>query len=276
MKYISKKKLLRLVINSKELQKKLDITIKNYIEFYLNKFVTTNNVFMYTYNNPPWYDENNKNKTKELYLKDLSKSKCDEKIFESFSIDKLREMFMLYPKNYSYPIDFNSPLFIPILKAELIEYFEIIIIDEIYRNNTLLNDLYNIFKSLDEQNLKYPKISIYITHQYLSLLEHLQLNFNKVEKLKVNIHFTLSLPGEPVYSDDDYLKYIFSFVNEKQNLKKFELNVFKPLKAETLDILKIFPNLKSLFIIGCPFENIFNLTLNNLEEVSFIICKNCF
>jgi hypothetical protein len=107
------------------------------------------------------------------------------------------------------------------------------------------------------------------------LLEHLQLNFNKVEKLRMNIPSAFSLQGKPVYSGDEYLKYIFSFANEKQNLKQFELSAsFQPLKAETLDILKMFPNLKSLSITSCPFENVFTLTLNNLEEVCFKNCKN--
>ena len=148
------------------------------------------------------------------------------------------------------------------------------ITDEIHRKNILLNDLCNIFRTIEEQNLNYPKINIAISHQNLSLLQDLQINFNKVEKLKVNIPMILSLPGEPVYSDDEYLRYIFSFINKKLNLKNFELMIFKSLKPETLDALKTFTNLKYLFIMGCPFENIFTIALNNLEEIIIMNCKN--
>lgn len=244
----------------------------------LRKIVNMSSIFSYIYN-PVFYilyNDNNKNKGKELYLKDLSKSKCDEKLFESFAINTLREFFNLRPKDtfYAYPIDFVSPLFIPVLKTELVENFEILINDEVYKNNTFLNDLLQVFNIINKSNLKYPKINISLTFNYLSLLKQLEINYDKIEKLKVQIPFIINLPGQPVSDPNEHLKYIFSFIKEKQNLKQFELMAFNPLKNESFDILNDFPNLKNLFIMGCQFEKVFTLKLNNLEEISFMNCKN--
>ena len=105
-----------------------------------------------------------RNKAKDRYLEDLSKSKCDEKIFEFFTIKKLKEYFN-YQKDYCliYPIDFITPILIPVLQTELIDYFEIHILDEVNKSNILFNDINQMFNKLNIQNIRYPKISIHLS-----------------------------------------------------------------------------------------------------------------
>ena len=275
-KYISTKKLLNLVNYSKSIQGYLNISLIDYKENHLSKIANEQNVLLYVYNGEAIIDYNaNRNKSKDNYLNDLSKSKCDEKFFESFVIKQFKKTYTPLLKKicFTWRIDYNSPLLIPVLKTELIDLFDIMINDEIFKNNILFNDIVQMFNKINIENVRYPKICIDLSSINLLHLNNLNINFNKIEKLKINISI-INFPDETAIDYSEHLIKIFSFFSEKQHLKQIELISYIPLKAESVDIINSITDLKILIIEGCQIEGIFILKLNNLEEIRFIRCKN--
>ena len=162
-KYISNQKLLNLVNYSKSIQGYLKISLIDYKENYLSKIINTQNVLLYVHNGETMLDYNtNRNKSKDMYLNGLSKSKCDEKFFVSFAIKKLKTTYALLIKNICsiWTIDYNTPLLIPVLKTELIDLFNIKINGQIFKNNILFTDITQMFNKLNIENIIYPKIDI--------------------------------------------------------------------------------------------------------------------
>ena len=157
--YISKKRKLGLFIYSNVLKKRLNIYLKDYIYNYLGNLIEMNdyNYLVIQMHFP--YGIDSVNKTKNLYLSYLNKSKCEEKIFQNYLVLHFEELL----KNDVYyqccsPINISSPIFDLIAKKELIMKFVIMIDKEVSKNTKLFNDLYNAIKTINEDSYIYPQI----------------------------------------------------------------------------------------------------------------------
>ena len=81
---------------------------------------------------------------------------------ETYMIKKIKEDIKKYGqfKNFYYDIDINSPFFDSFIRTDIIEEFQILIDDDIFENNYLLNDIKNTFEKLNNINCSFPQIAM--------------------------------------------------------------------------------------------------------------------
>ena len=258
--YVSNKKKLYLIKYSKSLKEKVNLTLKDYKLEYLNNILSENILNDYIYKN---YDASNyddeKAKRKQLY-KNIITNNCDEKIIDEFIIKKFEEEYNKYNGFISSSnIDINNPFFNSISKIDLITGFSIVISDDIFTNENLITDLNNFFMKSEV----YPCIILSLD------------NFDQLKLLKINYKIIKRLSIKTFNNKNQDLKKVFSFFEEKDKLE--DLSFFLSnitLKAEILEEINNFINLKSLRIFYLKLDGILTLKLANLNKIFFLACEN--
>ena len=278
MNYISNKKKLYLFKESKSLQTHLNLSIKDYQEKKLNSIFPLSKIYeLLTKKYSLFAYKSEKKERNKIYNNIIDEIKFDKKMMETYMIKKIKEDMKKYGqfKNFYYDIDINSPFFDSFIRTDIIEEFQILIDDDIFENNYLLNDIKNTFEKLNNINCSFPQTAMNLSFKYLNNINDLNLNFTKVKKLFLNYPL-INPPLGNNDIDNEYLKKIFSFFQPMNNLEKIMIFIYNPIKAESLEILNTFSNLKDLSLMNAGLEDddIFTLKLSNLNKLNLSNCKN--
>ena len=150
--------------------------------------------------------------------------------------------------------------------------------EQVIENRNLYNDLSETFKKLNEDIFIYPRIKINVKFEQLDLIKDLNINFDKIKILMLDI---------PVNSYDEdnpninfYVNKATSFFKNKKNLEHFFLSNYYHKEQLSLDIINSFNNFSASFnlIITSPISTpirisivSLNSPINNLEFNKFSI-----
>ena len=275
---------------SKLFQKKVGLSLVDYKVNYLKNL----DLHLYNYlDNTDDFDKDYKNKK----LKDdMIKYKFNMNDLIAYSDDLYQE----YIKKNEIPdpddlidtIDIYSPLFDAFSLKEYFEkFFSLKIPINLIKNYNLLNDYILAFDKLNKLNSNYPTLELQIKDgNDMEYLKRLNLNFNKLKKLKVNIDKDNGF----ISSYNCLFENLFTLPDIQHSLVSLEIEGGKPQKdyninsysdeddeneeEEDEEILKIFENLnkfeslEKLIMRDFIFEKTFTLKLNNLKELYLFEC----
>ena len=277
MNYISRKKKLYLFQHSKSLQNKLNITIQDYQETYLDNIFPLSkineliNKKYISFNYEKEKDERNK-----LYNTFFDEIKCDKNVIEAYIIKKIKEDNKKYGvfKSFCYDIDINNPFFDSFIKKDIIEEYQIFIDENSFVNNNLLNDIIKTFEKLNNENYIFPQIAMQLPFNSLNNINKLNINFKKVKKLLIN-YLLINPNADHTDYGREYFEKIYSFFQETNNLEQIMINMMNPINFESLKILSSFTNLKilSLMNVNSNDGKFFKIKLPNLNKLSLSCCK---
>ena len=269
----------KLLNYSKELQEKFNIKKNDYINKYLDYCINEddkNKLFLTSlyYCDCKKYSEYQK--TIKEYTKKYNIKKND---LEEYILNLIENRIK---KESSDEIDINiySPFLNHYVKKFLQNLsFKIDIYTINYHN--LNNDASNIFKKMNESNINYKSLNIFLDDEeennffkkifskninFINFFNSLSINYDKIEKLTCS-YFN---PPKKYISTNFYNSLLSSFQN-KNNL------IYLDLKIEgicnNIDIINEFKSLKYLYLNGFHFTQNLVINLQNLEEISIIYCR---
>ena len=296
---ISTLKKLELFKYSKEIQTKLDLTLFNYQEKYIEKFKIDWKKFLsikYNMEGNNTYTPENKqiinninflvqklndklnenniqlNDTiiKEIaynYFRKLKiKNKKDELIFDG-------NKYLKTPKDIL--IDINSPLFGHICQEEIFQkIFSIVLIERQINSLKLKSEYIDFFKKLNEIKAKYASLSLYLGDpKNIDYIKEFNININQIQRLYINIQ---RLMDEFEY----FFNILFNLNNINKNLTYLNLDFFQEndvgvdLSNQIFNGINNFNALLYLGLSGINFEPNFELNLSNLKEIKFFRVNN--
>ena len=269
--YISQKKKLYLISYSKFFQKLLNISLKDYKERNLETNIYLNDIHQYLcWNYNSYFYDNNKIERKEFFQKFLSEYNYDKNILEEYIIKKFDKTYKISQGDfYGFHADINNPFFNSISKSNLMKGFIITINDDIFKNNNYFSDLRNFIEKLEV----YPKIELVLTFNYLDRIKSLNIDFKKVKRLLLNHPIMNPLFGQ-VYDENEYLKRLNSFICDMKRLEDLYLIIPNHIKAESVEIINDFINLKSLTIACTNLDGVLSIKLTNLNKLTISGTKN--
>ena len=275
---------LKFLIHSKKYQKRLKITIFDYLGAYLLKrklypVKYFSYVHSYYYNSYP-IDVYTKNILKKTFEEDTKKYKINENIFNKY-LNIFFEEKKEYGNNF---LDVYSPLFDLLCKHH--DNFSKLFIPvniEIIEKENLKNDFINGFNKIRQSNIK--NISLLYNFNKVEDIDFLKeiTNNLKIEKLilvqnvsKKNCFdsFFKSLFDLNIINNATFLKICFNEdnlsgtslekINTLKNLKKLKLS---KLHVSDILVLKL-KNLKSLYLDDCQNISFIKDTFLNLEKLN--------
>ena len=277
---------------SKLLQEKVGLSLIDYKVNYIKNL------------NLPLYDylDNTEDFDKDYKYKKLK----DDMIKYRFNMNDLLayadDLYQEYIKNNEIPdpdslldtIDIYSPLFDPFSLKEFFEKFFFLKIPiKLIKNYNLLNDYILAFDKLNKLDSNYPTLKLQIKDgNDIEYLKRLNLNFNKLKKLVVDIE----KDDEFISSYNCLFENLFTMPDLQHNLVSLEIEGGKPQKDYNINsysdedeeneeeededekIIKIFDNLnkfqslEKLVMRKFVFQKTFTLKLNNLKELYMFDC----
>ena len=288
---------LKLFINSKLFQKKLNINLIDYQENYIGKFNLNPNDYLYVNYNIP--DNYNKEYLKKKLEIDLIKYKIDFNLYQSYAVNYYKKYFTNIQKNNNkfsiednkedYMIDYIeqdnqkllnifSPLFNCISQSDIFEYFIIEIPITVIEKYNLKNDYIYVFDKLNKEKLRYSLIYFFDNIKEINELK-INVNLNQAKKLilKQSYPFLNSSIVEIDYNYNYFFKNFFSYKNfenllyldfisrEKENYK---------IDTTLFNNVNNFKLLEELKLKNIDFEPTFILNLSNLKALSIKFCLN--
>ena len=262
---------MKIVLYSKSIQDKLDLSIFDYQEIYFQNIGFN----IYRYFSHFSKDAELKNNEEILLLKkfddDLLKFKIDIDDVIKYSFNYFQNVDEKeIVDDYKY-IDVYSPFFYIISKTKMLEKFIIPISTELIANFKLKTLYITSFKKLNESNIKYPAlIFIYKNGKDIDYLKEFNINFSQIKKLDI----LQNIEGNNTKNNDYLCKTLFSFNNINNNLTNLEMQLYGHIESKSLEGLNNMASLKSLKLESLRLNNTFILKLNNLELLSLIFCKN--
>ena len=190
-------------------------------------------------------------------------------------------------------IDIYSPLFEPFsLKQFFEKLFFLSIPIKIIKNFNLSNDYILAFDKLNKLDSNYPTFELHIKDgNDIEYLKRLNINFNKLKKIVVNI----DADDEFIGSYNCLFENLFTLPDIQHSLVSLEIKGGKPQKDYNInsysdedveneeegdEIIKIFENLnkleslEKLRMTDFNFEKKFTLKLYNLKELILYGCSN--
>ena len=296
----------KLVSYSKYFQKRLNLTLLDYQEYYLcdkglqfvNYIYSQNNLYEET------FDKNIYNKRLE---KDLSNIKLDRKVFDKIVYNYYNEVKEGEKANEEevMEVDIYSPFFDIISRSykKDFNYFGIPISINVIKKFNLKNDYISAFEKMNNFNIKYNSIFVNFKNvEDLSFLNELKINFNNIKNLDLTTYDIWNEDenedededeDEDEYEDEDEdnkekeskennkkyngLKKFFSFNNFEVNLVYLNLTLPKigKFKLESNFFENI--NLQSLEYLGLArfeFKTKSEIKINNLKGLFLNHCDN--
>ena len=295
---ISTLKKLKLFIYSKEIQNKLDLTLFDYQERYIQKFkidwkkflsikysMEGNNVYTpdnseiiknrnfliqklnekLSQNNIQLNDTIIKEIAYNYFRKLKIKNKSDEFIFDG-------NKYLKTPKDIL--IDINSPLFGHICQEEIFQkIFSIVLIDRQIDNLKLKSEYIEFFKKLNEVKAKYASLALYLTNpKNIDYIKDFNININQIQRLYINIQIINEL--------EYFFNTLFNFNNINKNLTYLNLDFLQEenygvdLSDEMFNGINNLNSLLYLKLSGINFAPNFELNLSNLKEIKFFLVNN--
>ena len=275
--YIERKDFLfELIFYSKSLQKKLEISLFDYQEKYLNKNLSWEN-YLFTNENNNQYD---KNLLKQNLKDDLNFFKIDDKSIQKIVYNYYkRHANELLSQNtvkdlnvceFTDSIDFYSPFFDSLSKTEVFELvFNIAIEMKLIKKFNLQKDIAVNFDKLNNANINYTSISFFFE------------NFEDINTFNYNFHIIFKeikkffiYQERQNYADDIIVKYILSVVNISDNLVYLilSLNCEKEINPNSAKLLNYLKCLEFLGLYTIKFSSVFTLKVDTLKK---LIIENC-
>lgn len=258
----------KLFVNSKSLQRKVDINVIDYQEKYLEKRILFEEYLVNDY-------EESKDLLNDKIQKILLKYQIDENKFKKLASNHFLEYFENIKKENIYKkivrIDIDLPLFESLSKMENFEQiFAVVIRTESIKNfgNEYLSNINKMKKCFSiELIFRNIKDIIYIKNlsKVFYHIKNINIVFNQV---------TYDIIGYDNYNE--YFKILFSLGNIQTNLVLLNLTARNENKIEP-KLFEYINNLKSLqylFLTFCEFDSTFELTLETLKEINITFCTN--
>ena len=267
--------LLKLIKNSKYLQKKFDINLSNYKEIYTNKrfhyedFLSSKEKELRIHQDLLYYNLKDELLQNQINDEDINKFAKNYFIEYYNNLDNKEDSLYEFSKD----IDFSSPFFNILGETEIFSKLFNIKISRFKQLNILKIKYHSIIVSLGEQNdinmIKELKIDLSKLKKFALIGEpffSLKQNFNPTEminSLNINtnlVYFQYELAGEKREPSE------FKFLNEFKSLKYLELSYVQCSEKFELKL----KNLKHLKLISC--ENI-SFSFCDLSKIKFFQLK---
>ena len=272
---------LKLLKYSKALKENFNIKKNEYINKYLDYCINEkdkNILFLSTLND---CDCKNFTEYKKTLQKYTIKYNIKQNALEEYFINLIEKGIK---KEASDEIKIN--IYSPFLNHFINNYLEhlcfSININKIH-NHSLNNDVSNIFKKMNESNINYKSLYIYLDKDdeeeknffkkifskslnFIKFFNSLNINYDKIEKLTCD-YFS---PPKKYKSTSFYNSLLSSFQNK---IKLIYLNLTIGGICNNIDIINEFKSLKYLYLKGFLFSQNLVINLQNLEEMSLIDCK---
>ena len=297
----------RLFKYSKFNQKKFDIKLLDYFEFFLNKCGIDLQDYLFCEENS-LTEKFDKERYDKKLKEDLLKNNIDLKDMNQYVINHLKKESIshynqkyLYLDSKEYNIDIYSPFFDLISKEKILEGLRIISIPiKVIKQYDLLNDYISVFDKMNKSNIIYRNLEIIFSKSNnINFLNNLKLDFNKINQLIFEEEFIDDNEEEKDDEKDEeeeddednnkevkekknfynsFFDTLFSF-NIENNLTELTLFFVKKIyiKEKDQDLLKHLNNfkvLKLLHIRELNFETPFLLLLNHLSKLVIGKCNN--
>ena len=263
--------LLKLVKNSKHLQKKLNINLSNYIKIYANKRIHYEDFLLTKVKR--FRDHPNLN---NVLKKELVKNQINDEYINICA----KEYFTNYYNNlenkedslceFSQDIDFTSPFFDTLSKTEIFnKIFNIKISAKVINELKLKDATKSKFEELNNSKIEYQSI---IFKPYdkkdVNLLKELNIDFSKLKKFAF-------LRGSYFYFEQNFnFKNLINSLNINNNLVYFEYKANLECEPSEFEFINNFNSLKYLGLNYLKFPTTFELKLKNLKYLKIIFCHN--
>ena len=264
---------LKLVVHSKELQKKLDITLFDYIvKYFINNDFEIKNYCSIDDDNDIRFPKILKNKLNKFLLKyHLNISDLQSYLIEYFK-KYSKELKDNYKNENKIKVDIFSPILNILLNIDIFEDIFIISvnINRMILNKNLINDYINFFDSLNKKNKNYSLLIKYFSNSYhFDFINTFKIDDNKIKYLviKSDYHDKIENIG--------FFPYLFHSKNIENSVIYLDIdlgdNKIEPYLFENINNFKVIENLS---LINIHFKTIFIIKLINLKILSLDSCKN--
>ena len=262
---------LKLVVHSKELQKKLDITLFDYQDKYFQNidFEIKNYCLI---DDDERFPKIFKNKLNKFLLKyHLNISDLQSYLIEYFK-KYSKELKDNYKNENKIKIDIFSPILNILLNIDIFEDIFIISvnINRMILNKNIINDYINFFDSLNKKNKNYSLLIKYFSNSYhFDFINTFKIDDNKIKYLviKSDYHDKIENIG--------FFPYLFHSKNIENSVIYLDIdlgdNKIEPYLFENINNFKVIENLS---LINIHFKTIFIIKLINLKILSLDSCKN--
>ena len=273
---------LKLFFYSKYFQKRMDLKLVNYQESYLNQFDMELQNYLYFSNQELEKNNFNKNILKEKLDNDISKNHLDIKKIETIIINYFQE---IQEENKSrqepcqeIPIDIYSPFLNCISKTKFFEFgFSINIFVDLIEKYNLKEDYIDIFNKLNKSGSNYSSLYIKFTKEEdINNLKDFNLDFQKLKRLSIIKHFSDTEIEGSIYSNDNFLKTLFSF-NLSNNLVYLKISLLytdDEIGKNAIENLNCLQSLKTLLLSSFHFLETFQLKIKSLSKLEMDNCRN--
>jgi len=296
---ISSLKKLKLFKYSRNIQNKLNLSLLDYQEKYIERFNLNWKKFLSIIYSTE--RSNNISLQNDKIIKDINflSSKLSEKLSEnSIKLDdaiikeiaynyfrKLKiknkkeeyifdgEKYIKTPKDIL--IDIYSPLFGHICQEEIFQkIFSIVLIERQINSLNLKSDYISFFKKLNDIKAKYASLSLYLNNpKEIDYIKDFNINITQIQRLNIYIQYFL-------FEFEYFFNTLFSFNNIEKNLTYLNLDFFQEndqgvtLEKHIFNGINNFKALLYLKISSINFEPNFEFNLPNLKEIKFFKVNN--
>ena len=271
---------LKLVVHSKELQKKLDITLFDYQDKYFQNIDFRIKSYC-TINDNERFPKILKNKLNKFLLKyHLKISDLQSYLIEYFK-KYSKELKDNYKNENKIKIDIFSPILNILLNIDIFEDIFIISvnINRMIMNKNIINDYINLFDLLNKKNKNYSLlIKNFSNCRYFDFINTFKIDDNKIKYLviKSDYHDKIENIG--------FFPYLFHSKNIENSIIYLNLDLgidfsfllygekeIEPYLFENINNFKVIENLRLSYI---HFKTIFIIKLINLKILSLNSCDN--
>ena len=270
---------------SKKFQRKLDLSLVDYQELYLNNLGMKLNNYLYSEKN-----EDPKTFSKYILTKnlqhDIIKYKINKNIFEKVILHYFNKKAKTIKNNFKdfeseQKIEIYSPFFDLLSKTDIFsKCFVVTISINVIKKHNLKNDYISVFEKLNKSEINYSSIILnFNEYSDIYYLNEFKINLNNLKRIDLNQakgkynwnHITAN-------NNNILLKNLFSFNNIANNLVHLNINLYTlktvKIKQNLIEQLNNFKSLVILNLSGLKFENDFMLKLTNLKKLYLEDCHN--
>ena len=272
---------LKLVVHSKELQKKLDITLFDYIvKYFINNDFEIKNYCSIDDDNDIRFPKILKNKLNKFLLKyHLKISDLQSYLIEYFK-KYSKELIVNYKNENKIEVDIFSPILNELLNSDIFEDIFIISVDikRMIMNKNLINDYINLFDLLNKKNKNYSLLIKNFTDvSHFDFINTFKIDFNQIKYLVIQSYYS------DIIENIDFFPYLFHSKNIENSIIYLDIDLYtshpfsfcwydiEPYLFENINNFKVIENLRLSHI---QFETILIIKLINLKILSLDKCKN--
>ena len=266
---------LKLFEHSKQFQQKLEITLFNFQEIFINNAGISLHKYL----------KSNNTKQKNILKRNLENDLKRLKLSENDMIQYLIHYYNKYfNKNEENIIDIYSPFFDLLSKEKKFnELFTIPLCIKDIKKYSTTKDYISAFEELNKTNLPYPILKIcYSDIDDIQYLNDLKVNFNLIQKLKIEPE---KMYNNEIFNSNSLFAIISSLPNIKDNLIYLDIKgtIIEDIKGgffgnnhnlNDQEKLNEFKSLKVLKLSDFVFTNLLCLDITNLIELYLNDCKN--